>query len=241
MTKILDISNVPYNVTITNKSKSARKVAIPKSRQTAIIEARGGQIKVRAANSGEVLEYLNQGTLGLTVVAQPAESSGGGGDFPEAPKNGKVYGRKDGDWVVVATELSLDELEQAVAKKANISDLGYLIVNDLTERDALLESVKEGTEIYVISLDASYRKRLGAWVQITSGGGSTGDVPLATKETAGIVLIGDYLLVDGNGRLSIDVADEVKAGDKRPVTSDAVYQHVDSQIVGPILNELSAI
>jgi hypothetical protein len=116
------------------------------------------------------------------------------------------------------------------------ANLGYIIVQTLADRDKL--SVAEGTEVYIIDLDVSYRRRNGIWVQISSSGG---DVPLATKETAGIVIVGDYLTVDEHGKISVDVADSVNESETRPVSSNGVYEYVDGKIVGPILNKLTDV
>lgn len=232
---MLDLSNVPAKVTLKNTSKSKRKVSIARTNQTFILEAKGGAISVKAADTPELLAYLCQGNNGVEVTAT-GYSGGGGGDFPEAPFDGKAYGRKDGSWVKVVTDLSFEELQTVVANKATISDIGYLVVKTIQERDSIPAALKEGTCCYVSDLDATYRRRNGNWVQLSSSG-----VEIASKTKAGIVMIGDYLLVNENGLITLDLAEEVKEGDKRPVTSDAVYKHVDHQIVGPILTELSSI
>ena len=50
---------------------------------------------------------------------------------------------------------------------------------------------------------------------------NVGDIPFATKETAGKVIIGDNLLVD-NGVVSVDVANEAEKDNTKPITSAAV-------------------
>lgn len=49
----------------------------------------------------------------------------------------------------------------------------------------------------------------------------TGDVPFATKTTAGKVIIGENLLVE-NGVVSVDVANEASEDNTKPITSAAV-------------------
>ena len=48
-----------------------------------------------------------------------------------------------------------------------------------------------------------------------------GDIPFATKEIAGKVIIGENLLVD-NGVVSVDVANEAEKDNTKPITSAAV-------------------
>lgn len=50
---------------------------------------------------------------------------------------------------------------------------------------------------------------------------NVGDIPFATKETAGKVIVGDNLLVE-NGVISVDVANEAEADNTKPITSAAV-------------------
>lgn len=49
----------------------------------------------------------------------------------------------------------------------------------------------------------------------------TGDIPFATKEIAGKVIIGENLLVE-NGVVSVDVANEASEDNTKPITSAAV-------------------
>lgn len=131
---MLDLSKLPASVVLQNTSTIKRKVSIAGTNQTFILEAKDGAIRVKATESSELLAYLSQGKNGIEVTAT---SSSGGGDFPEAPIDGQAYGRKNGDWVKVATQFSLEELQKALENKASIYSLGYLVVNTLSERDSL--------------------------------------------------------------------------------------------------------
>lgn len=130
-------------------------------------------------------------------------------------------------------------------EKFNLIPAGYLVVNTLEDRNQLPSDLKAGTMCYVYTLDATYRKKADGWVQVvdggSGGGGGGGEVPLATKETAGIVIIGSNLIVDQSGCLSVDVADVVTADDSRPVSAKGVYKHVGELIVGPIFTNLTKI
>ena len=107
---------------------------------------------------------------------------------------------------------------------------GYIIVQTVEERNSLsADSLLEGTEVYVVELDISYRWRNNAWVQIPSGSGS-GNTSFATKEQAGIVKVGLHLVVDSTGTISVDVVDNVASDEARPVSSKAVYNYVEEKI-----------
>lgn len=58
---------------------------------------------------------------------------------------------------------------------------------------------------------------------IASGGGGTGSYGIATRETLGVISVGDNLIIDKNGRLSVDTATAVEQDNTRPVTSAAVH------------------
>lgn len=48
------------------------------------------------------------------------------------------------------------------------------------------------------------------------------DPPLATTETAGIIIVGNNLVIDENGRMSVDTTNEVDKDNTKPITSAAV-------------------
>lgn len=161
-----------------------------------------------------------------------------GGGIPEAPEDSAAYGRQNGQWVAVATKLDLSELAAKIEQGSTVNEIGYLIVKDIAERDALpTGTMIEGTEVYVNDLDVSYRWKNNAWLQIVT---STSNLEVATKEKLGIVMIGSHLLVDASGRISVDVIDEVIEGDGRPVSSGGVYNYVEGKI-GDIDSVLSKI
>lgn len=152
-----------------------------------------------------------------------------GGGIPEAPIDGSAYGRQNGEWIAVATKLQLDELAARIEQGATVTDIGYIIVKTLSERDALpTGTMIEGTEVYVNDIDTSYRWKGGTWVQLTSA--SSGNIGTATPDTLGVVMIGSHLLIDASGKISVDVVDQVIQGDKRPVSSDGVYNYVEEKI-----------
>ena len=55
-------------------------------------------------------------------------------------------------------------------------------------------------------------------------GGVMVELKPATEETLGGIIVGDNLSIQENGKLSVDTAEKVEAGDKRPVTADGVYR-----------------
>ena len=80
------------------------------------------------------------------------------------------------------------------------------------------------TDVYTIALTdgSSYEFT----VTNGSGGGSGGDVPIASETVAGIVRVGENLKISADGVLSVDTATAVEEDNTRPVTSAAVQTTV---------------
>lgn len=51
-------------------------------------------------------------------------------------------------------------------------------------------------------------------------------VPIMSETAAGVAKVGDNLKIDGEGRLSVDTADDVDGDNTRPITAAAVYATV---------------
>lgn len=84
-----------------------------------------------------------------------------------------------------------------------------------------------GTLPGTYNLVGTVRKRdyLQANIQIPSVIGTKVDI--ATTDRAGIIMVGDNLIIDPkNGRLSVDCATDVEADNTRPITSAAVYTEI---------------
>lgn len=80
---------------------------------------------------GLEIAKLNLSTSNISVFTDNGQSGGGGG-IPEAPIDGKLYGRKDGDWSEV-TSLELGETEGTAYEgskgKANADAIAKLQLN----------------------------------------------------------------------------------------------------------------
>ncbi len=69
-----------------------------------------------------------------------------------------------------------------------------------------------------------------------TGEGTDGNVQIMKKDIAGIAKVGDNLIIDGEGRLSVDTANEASQDNTKPITSAAVHT-----VVGNIEVLLSTI
>lgn len=56
-----------------------------------------------------------------------------------------------------------------------------------------------------------------------SGGGGLTELPVASADKLGGVMVGENLAIDENGRLSVDTTDGVSEDNTRPITSAGVY------------------
>ncbi|MCM1364966.1 MAG: hypothetical protein NC122_07100 [Faecalibacterium sp.] len=65
---------------------------------------------------------------------------------------------------------------------------------------------------------------------------SPDDLPIATKSTLGIVKIGDGLLVDKVGTVSVDIAKQIEADNTRPISSAMAFMEIGniSALLGTI-------
>ena len=54
------------------------------------------------------------------------------------------------------------------------------------------------------------------------GGGGASDIPIMSKEEAGIAKVGENLKIDAEGRLSVDTANAAEKDNTKPITSAAV-------------------
>lgn len=52
------------------------------------------------------------------------------------------------------------------------------------------------------------------------------DLPIATKESLGVVKVGDGLLIDSSGTVSVDIAEEIEADNTKPVSSAMVHTEI---------------
>lgn len=55
------------------------------------------------------------------------------------------------------------------------------------------------------------------------GGGGLTELPVASSDELGGVMVGENLTIDENGRLSVDTTDGVSEDNTRPITSAGVY------------------
>ena len=55
------------------------------------------------------------------------------------------------------------------------------------------------------------------------GGGGLTELPVASADELGGVMVGENLTIDENGRLSVDTTDGVSEDNTRPITSAGVY------------------
>lgn len=80
------------------------------------------------------------------------------------------------------------------------------------------------TDVYTITLTdgSSYEFT----VTNGSGGGSGGDVPIASETVAGIIRVGENLRISADGALSVDTAAAIEQDNTRPITAAAVYTEV---------------
>lgn len=77
---------------------------------------------------------------------------------------------------------------------------------------------KKGEQDFVLYGDGTWRE--------SKGGGDAVDVQIMSETVAGIAKVGDNLKIDGEGRLSVDTADEVDGDNTRPITAAAVFATV---------------
>lgn len=52
------------------------------------------------------------------------------------------------------------------------------------------------------------------------------DIPIATTERLGGIIVGDHLTVTENGRLSVTVSEDVEDDNTHPITAAAVYTEI---------------
>lgn len=52
------------------------------------------------------------------------------------------------------------------------------------------------------------------------------DIPPATEDSLGGIIVGDHLSIDENGRLSVITADSVEGDNTHPISAAAVYMEV---------------
>lgn len=55
---------------------------------------------------------------------------------------------------------------------------------------------------------------------------SPDDLPIATKESLGVVKVGDGLLIDSSGTMSVDIAEGIEADNTKPVSSAMVHTEI---------------
>lgn len=63
---------------------------------------------------------------------------------------------------------------------------------------------------------------IGTGYSTTGGGHGSTQIPIATADRLGGIKVGENLLIDSNGVLSVDTADVVEEDNTRPITSAAV-------------------
>lgn len=65
---------------------------------------------------------------------------------------------------------------------------------------------------------------------------SPDDLPIATKEALGVVKIGDGLIVDETGRVSVDIAEQIEADNTKPISSAMAFVEIGniSALLGTI-------
>lgn len=80
--------------------------------------------------------------------------------------------------------------------------------------------LKKGTEVMYVEFDDFTGVLIG---RMDGEGGSGGTVPIMTQDVAGIAKLGDSLIIDEEGRLSVDTADAAIQDNTKPITSAAVH------------------
>ena len=68
----------------------------------------------------------------------------------------------------------------------------------------------------------------GGLLKLGIPAGQNGDatVSIASRETAGVVIVGENMKIDGNGVLSVDTANAAEEDNTRPITSAAVHTEI---------------
>lgn len=61
---------------------------------------------------------------------------------------------------------------------------------------------------------------------IPAGQNGDANVSIASRKTAGVVIVGDNMKIDDNGVLSVDTADTAEQDNTRPITSAAVHTEI---------------
>ena len=92
-------------------------------------------------------------------------------------------------------------------------------------------NLEKGTEVVYVEFDDFTGVLMGrldgeGGNGLSSGEGGGADVPIMTTDVAGIAKLGDNLVIDASGRLSVDTADEVTSDNTKPITSAAVHTSV---------------
>lgn len=52
------------------------------------------------------------------------------------------------------------------------------------------------------------------------------DIPIATTERLGGVIVGDHLAITDSGRLSVTVSEDIEGDNTHPITAAAVYTEI---------------
>lgn len=119
---------------------------------------------------------------------------------------------------------SLDLADSAYQKPASgipAADLGSEVQGSLAKANTAYQKPSTGIPESDLSADVQQKLNSGG-----GGGGESYTLPPATKTTLGGVIVGDNLLVDGTGKISVDVATDAEADNTRPISSAAVYAEI---------------
>lgn len=142
---------------------------------------------VAYVNTGPRGQQGPQGPPGASIVGPPGPEGPPGGNFPDAPGDGKVYGRKDADWVEVSTAGGggTNDYNQLI-NKPTIGD-GTITINQ--------GGIKKG--------DFKVNQTGDTVIDIDQGGTA---LPIASATVLGGIKVGANLTIDSStGVLSVTI------------------------------------
>lgn len=82
---------------------------------------------------------------------------------------------------------------------------------------------KRGVDYWTEEDQQEIRDYVNEAVGDAGGGGGLTELPVASADKLGGVMVGENLAIDENGRLSVDTTDGVSEDNTRPITSAGVY------------------
>ena len=109
------------------------------------------------------------------------------------------------------------DITSVITEKAGIMQLAMNFIDFLKNQTTKTESI----DIFIEDRNHSKPTRPQEGGE-SGGGGEPSNVEIASPDTLGVIMVGENLKIDGDGRLSVDTTRAVENDGTKPVTSGAV-------------------